>query len=128
MFRSSGHPSALPSYYRHHDSARPNKGRRIRSRFLYIGTRGSPGNDDPMGERRSPGGAWQARWKTRDMTDADRARTYGVHREEEARMMRKFSATALTDTAGPLLTHSLILGAGSEYLAAEKTRKLNFGR
>jgi hypothetical protein len=61
------------------------------------------------------------------MTDADRARLWRSSRggsKDDA----KFSATALTDTAGPLLTHSMILGAGSEYLAAEKTRKLNFER
>ena len=40
----------------------------------------------------------------------------------------EISATALTNTAGPLLIHSLILGARSDYLAVEKTRKLNFAR
>jgi hypothetical protein len=62
------------------------------------------------------------------VTDADRARTYGLHREDEARMMQRFSAAALTKTAGPLLIHGLILGARSGYQAVEKTRKLNFER
>ena len=35
-------------------------------------------------------------------------------------MTQNFPATALTHTAGPLLIHSLILGARSDYLVAEK--------
>jgi hypothetical protein len=47
-------------------------------------------------------------------------RIYGVHREDEARKMRNFFATALTNTAEPFLTPNLILGARSEYQVAEK--------
>src|SRR5579862_9790354 len=53
------------------------------------------------------------------------ARTYGVHREDEAGMTQKFSRRASTNTAAPLLIHSLIFSARSDYLAAGKTRKLN---
>jgi hypothetical protein len=38
--------------------------------------------------------------ETRDVTDADRAHTHGVHREDEARMMQKVSATALMLMSG----------------------------
>ncbi len=56
------------------------------------------------------------------------AGVYGVHLEDEARMMQNFSATALTKTAGPLLIARLILGARSDYLVSGKTRKLDFER